>query len=180
MFRDSERPGSMEWYLSDHLGSTSLMIDESGLEIERTDYFPYGQIQSGGTEKYGFTGQENDADTELMYYGARYYSPEYRVFVQPDTLLPDPYNPQALNRYAYALANPMKYTDPRGDYVESAIFWSLSLFQDHFLHKCVNHFYICILHFCDITHGIHKNNIPILLPCLEYVLCYCLPLPVVF
>ena len=36
----------------------------------------------------------------LMYYGARYYSPEYRIFVQPDTLLPDPYNPQALNRYA--------------------------------------------------------------------------------
>jgi hypothetical protein len=49
-----------------------------------------------------------------MYYGARYYSPEYRVFVQPDTLLPDPYNPQALNRYSYAQNNPLKYTDPSG------------------------------------------------------------------
>jgi hypothetical protein len=28
---------------------------------------------------------------------------KYRVFVQPDTMLPDPYNPQALNRYAYTL-----------------------------------------------------------------------------
>jgi RHS repeat-associated protein len=73
-------------------------------------------VQSGGLEKYGFTGQENDADTELMYYGARYYSPEYRVFVQPDTItmLPDPYNSQYLNRYAYALNNPVKYTDPSG------------------------------------------------------------------
>ncbi|WP_440948224.1 DUF2341 domain-containing protein [Methanosarcina sp. T3] len=118
-FRDDERVAkqtseSMEWYLSDHIGSTSLMVDENGLEIERTDYFPYGQVRSGGLEKYGFTGQENDADTGLMYYGARYYSPEYRVFVQPDTMLPDPYNPQALNRYSYVLNNPVKYTDPSG------------------------------------------------------------------
>ncbi|WP_406656532.1 FG-GAP-like repeat-containing protein [Methanolobus sp. ZRKC2] len=118
-FRDDERiaketAGDMEWYLSDHLGSTTLLIDESGLEVERTEYYPYGQVQSGGLEKYGFTGQENDADTDLMYYGARYYSPEYRVFVQPDTMLPDPYNPQYLNRYAYTLNNPVKYTDPSG------------------------------------------------------------------
>ena len=118
-FRDDERiakqtAGDMEWYLSDHLGSTTLLINESGLEVERTEYFPYGQVQSGGLEKYGFTGQENDADTGLMYYGARYYSPEYRVFVQPDSMIPDLYNPQALNRYAYALNNPVKYTDPSG------------------------------------------------------------------
>ncbi|WP_048141466.1 DUF2341 domain-containing protein [Methanosarcina horonobensis] len=111
----------MEWYLSDHLGSTSLMIDENGVEVERTDYFPYGQVRSGGLEKYGFTGQENDADTGLMYYGARYYSPEYSIFVQPDTMLPDPYNPQVLNRYSYALNNPVKYSDPSGHYVESAL-----------------------------------------------------------
>jgi RHS repeat-associated protein len=111
----------MEWYLSDHLGSTTLLVNESGFEVERTEYYPYGEVQSGGLEKYGFTGQENDDDTELMYYGARYYSPEYRVFVQPDTMLPDPYNPQALNRYAYALDNPVRYTDPSGHYVESAI-----------------------------------------------------------
>lgn len=72
-FRDDERvakqtSGDMEWYLSDHLGSIYLMIDENGLDIERTDYFPYGQVRSGGLEKYGFTGQENDADTGLMYY----------------------------------------------------------------------------------------------------------------
>jgi hypothetical protein len=29
-------------------------------------------------------------------------------------MLPDPYNPQALNRYAYTLNNPVKYTDPDG------------------------------------------------------------------
>lgn len=125
-FRDDERIAKdssegMEWYLSDHLGSTTLLVNESGLEVERTEYYPYGEVQSGGLEKYGFTGQENDADTELMYYGARYYSPEYRIFVQPDTMLPSLYNPQALNRYAYTLNNPVKYTDPSGHFADELL-----------------------------------------------------------
>jgi hypothetical protein len=41
----------MEWYLSDHLGNTTLLINKSGLEVERTEYCPYGQVQSGGMGK---------------------------------------------------------------------------------------------------------------------------------
>jgi hypothetical protein len=46
------------------------MVDETGLEVERTEYIPYGQFRSGGLEKYGFEGQENNDDTGLIYYGA--------------------------------------------------------------------------------------------------------------
>ena len=49
-----------------------------------------------------------------MYYGAHYYDPALMRFVQADTLVPDPANPQSLNRYAYVLNNPLKYTDPTG------------------------------------------------------------------
>jgi hypothetical protein len=35
-------------------------------------------------------------------------------FVQPDTIVPNPGDPQALNRYSYALNNSLKYTDPTG------------------------------------------------------------------
>jgi hypothetical protein len=35
-------------------------------------------------------------------------------FTQPDTIVPDPQNPQAWNRYAYALNNPIRYNDPTG------------------------------------------------------------------
>ncbi|AKB24680.1 hypothetical protein MSMTP_1211 [Methanosarcina sp. MTP4] len=42
-----------------------ILCNEGGLEVECIDYFPYGQVRLGGLEKYGFTGQENDADTGL-------------------------------------------------------------------------------------------------------------------
>ena len=36
--------------------------------------------------------------------------------MQADTIVPQPANPQALNRYAYGLNNPVKYIDPTGHY----------------------------------------------------------------
>ena len=41
-------------------------------------------------------------------------SPYINQFSQPDSILPDLYNPQSLNRYAYTLNNPLRYTDPTG------------------------------------------------------------------
>ena len=74
---------------------------------------------SSGTAptSYNYTGQRLDGDTGLLYYGARYYDPALMRFVQADTLVPEPGNPQSLNRYAYVLNNPLKYTDPTGHIV---------------------------------------------------------------
>jgi len=108
--------GSMNYVHNDHLGSTSVVTDENGDVVEETKYEPYGEVKSGGTEsKFGYTGQEKDVETGLNYYDARYYDPHVRRFTQPDTLLPDVYDPQQLNRYAYARNNPIKYTDPSGN-----------------------------------------------------------------
>jgi RHS repeat-associated protein len=35
-------------------------------------------------------------------------------FSQPDTIIPNPANPQSYNRYSYGLNNPLRYTDPSG------------------------------------------------------------------
>jgi len=57
---------------------------------------------------------ENGLDRGLYYYGARYYDPTLGRFIQPDTIVPEPGNPQSLNRYSYVNNNPVKYTDPSG------------------------------------------------------------------
>jgi len=49
-----------------------------------------------------------------MYYGARYYDPTLGRFVQADTIVPNPANPQDLNRYSYVRNNPLRYRDPSG------------------------------------------------------------------
>ncbi len=41
-------------------------------------------------------------------------SPYINHFLQPDTLIPDPSNPHAWNRYSYTLNNPIRYNDPSG------------------------------------------------------------------
>ncbi len=61
-----------------------------------------------------FTGQYHEPALGLYFYGARWYDPLLGSFTQPDTLIPDPAAPQAFNRYAYTLNNPLRFTDPSG------------------------------------------------------------------
>jgi RHS repeat-associated protein len=107
--------GTMQYVHTDHLGSTSVVTNSGGTLVESTSYDPWGEVLSGGTQsKFGYTGQENDSETGLNYYGARYYGSDVRRFTQPDKLIQNIYNPQMLNRYSYAANNPLKYVDPSG------------------------------------------------------------------
>ncbi len=49
-----------------------------------------------------------------MDYKARFYSAYINRFLQPDTLIPSPANPQSWNRYAYTLNNAVNFSDPSG------------------------------------------------------------------
>ncbi|MBI3291696.1 MAG: RHS repeat-associated core domain-containing protein, partial [Elusimicrobia bacterium] len=63
-----------------------------------------------------FTGKRLDDSTGLYYFGARYYDPQLGRFIQPDTIVQAPSDPQTLNRYTYARNNPLIYTDPTGHF----------------------------------------------------------------
>jgi RHS repeat-associated protein len=106
--------GNVYYYHLDHLGGTNVVTDSSGNLIERIKYYPFGEIREGGNEKYQFTGKEKDKLTDYYYYEARYYNSDFEHFTQADTVEPDYYDPQDLNRFAYVENNPLNYIDPQG------------------------------------------------------------------
>jgi len=110
--------GVMKYLISDHLGSTVAITDNTGALLAETRYLPFGEPRAdtgslAGTDKT-FTGQRDVPDTGLMDYRARMYSPGLGRFIQPDTIVPGAGNSQAWNRYAYSLNNPVNFTDPSG------------------------------------------------------------------
>ncbi|MEW5960051.1 MAG: RHS repeat-associated core domain-containing protein, partial [Chloroflexota bacterium] len=114
--RVAMRQGDEVYYLhGDHLGSTSLTTDQAGEIVAQTRYLPYGEERwTGDTSQptdFTFTGQRKDG-FGLMDYNARYYSTALGRFVSPDSMVPEPGNPQNFNRYAYAANNPVRYSDP--------------------------------------------------------------------
>ena len=107
------------YFHSDHLGSTSVVTDENGTVEQELAYYPFGETRStvspsGVDVAYQYTGQEKDHTTGLYDYHARLYDPHLGRFISPDTLVPEPFNPQEFNRYSYVVNNPLKYLDPTG------------------------------------------------------------------
>jgi len=105
------------YFHQDHLGSATQTSDSNGDVAETTEYLPFGamRVHSGTVvSNYKFTDQELDQSTGLYNYDARLYDPLIGRFISADTVVPDWYNPQALNRYSYCYNNPLIYTDPTG------------------------------------------------------------------
>jgi RHS repeat-associated protein len=65
--------------------------------------------------KAGRLHQLEEAGLGSLYdYDARFYSSYLNRWIQPDTIVPQPGDPQSLNRFSYVLNNPLKFTDPTG------------------------------------------------------------------
>ena len=112
---------TLNWLLSDHLGSTSMTTDASGNVVSEVRYSAFGEMryQNGTTPTdYLYTGQRQEAELGLYYYVARWYDPAIGRFIQADTIVPDPDNPIAFDRYAYAYNNPLNYIDSSGHWPE--------------------------------------------------------------
>ena len=102
---------------SDHLGSASAMQHPDG-SVTQTRYMPFGGYRagSGGNDitDRGYTGHKQNDYIKLTYMNARWYDPNTNRMLTPDTIVPNPTNPQSFNRYSYGYNNPVKYADPSG------------------------------------------------------------------
>jgi RHS repeat-associated protein len=108
---------TLYYVLKDHLGSASVVTDASGNILGEQRYYPFGETRlSTGTifTDRLFTGQREMAGLGIYHYGARFYSPKLGRFLSADSIVPNPSNPQDLNRFSYVRNNPLRYIDPSG------------------------------------------------------------------
>lgn len=123
--------GATQEYLylhRDYQGSIVAITDHSGNVVEKRLYDAWGdvlQIQDGQGNSLaafsildrGYTGHEHLQSVGLINMNGRLYDPKLHRFIQPDNFVQDPSNTQNFNRYGYVLNNPLKYTDPSGEFI---------------------------------------------------------------
>jgi len=115
--------GALYHLHTDHLGSATLTTDTGGNRVGELRYTPYGvtRYEWGSTPTdRRYTGQPWEG-FGLYDYGARMYSPSLGRFISADPIVPEPRNPQDLNRYAYVRNNPLGYVDPTGHFSEEEL-----------------------------------------------------------
>ena len=105
------RAGKSYYYLTDALGSTVAMVDETGKKTASYYYSPRGVTvpteTKGAEQPYRFAGTYQDA-TAMYHMGARYYDSRIGRFTQPDP------SGQEKNPYLYAAGDPVNRIDPNG------------------------------------------------------------------
>ncbi len=100
----------------DQVNSVVALSDHNGNTTQVNSYGPYGEVfgstgSSHNTMQY--TGREQDAQSGLYYYRARYYDPELGRFISED---PAGFE-GGINFYVYVGNNPLIYADPTGKWV---------------------------------------------------------------
>lgn len=138
VFFDGERvarksTNGVFYYFSDHLKTASVITDSAGNIKSESDFYPWGgelQFVNNDSNHYKFTGKERDSETQLDYFGARYYSNGLGRWVSADwspTAIPVPYadfhDPQSLNLYGFVGGNPASKADPDGHQEDQRSTW---------------------------------------------------------
>ncbi|MCU0498804.1 MAG: hypothetical protein MUF87_15745 [Anaerolineae bacterium] len=109
------RNATTHYFIVDAMGTTHGLASASGMD-ETYTYSAFGKLDSGNTNatRYLYTGQQYDTSTGLYHLRARNYDPSNGRFLSRDVWPYNFENPVELNRYVYAMGNPVNYSDPSG------------------------------------------------------------------
>jgi RHS repeat-associated protein len=108
----------IRYQLGNHLGSTSLELDDQTRIISYEEYAPYGsstyqavRSQTETAKRYRYTGKERDEESGLYYHGARYYACWLGRWTSPDPVGLGVGSPPL---YGYCRGDPISRLDPDG------------------------------------------------------------------
>ncbi len=116
----------------DHLGTITHLKNGSN-PADEYSFDAWGRRRDKDTWSYtldsepalfadrGFTSHEYLDDFKLYNMNGRLYDPVVGRFLNPDPYVQDPGFTQNYNRYSYCLNNPLKYTDPSGQWRSGGI-----------------------------------------------------------
>ncbi|WP_406004927.1 sugar-binding protein [Streptomyces sp. NBC_00637] len=119
--------GKVSFVVADPHGTGELAVDAATQALVQRRTMPFGEVRGTvppagswpGTK--GFVGGTQDA-TGFTHLGAREYDPATGRFLSADAVI-DPTDPQQLNGYAYGHNNPLKRSDPTGNYDPDMMAW---------------------------------------------------------
>jgi insecticidal toxin complex protein TccC len=107
----------LRYSFGDHLGSSTMELDDQGNLISQEGYYPYGGTAwlaarselEASYKTIRYSGKERDA-SGLYYYGLRYYAPWLQRWINPDPSGPV----DGLNLYCMVGNNPLRFVDTQG------------------------------------------------------------------
>jgi RHS repeat-associated protein len=110
----------VRYQFGNHLGSSSLELDDHAQIVSYEEYFAYGSTsyqavrsQTEMSKRYRYTGKERDNENGFYYHGMRYYMQWLGRWASCDPIgFGD-----GPNILAYCKCNPLRFTDKRGTQV---------------------------------------------------------------
>jgi RHS repeat-associated protein len=125
-------PGTLYYVHTDYLGSITALTNATGSIVEQYAYDPWGRRRNPADWSFtnvtaptllsrGFTGHEHIDELTLINMNGRVYDPVLGMFISCDNFVQSPTQSQNFNRYSYCFGNPLKYTDPDGEWIHILI-----------------------------------------------------------
>lgn len=99
------------------VGNITHAMSRTQAVVNQYDYDAFGSrsiVAGGNSTIFGYTGEQYDSETGLLYLRARYYDPMLGRFITVVPYLGRMDEPVTQNRYIYVHNNPLGFVDPTG------------------------------------------------------------------
>lgn len=133
--RNSNGSSSTTYALPDHLGSSDVLLDDTGTMVGKQSFSATGSrrgsnwssgsapdwLAIANSTRQGFTGHEMLDNLSLAHMNGRVYDPQLARFLSADPLIGSLGDSQSVNPYAYVGNRPLNATDPTGLVVDPVV-----------------------------------------------------------